>query len=97
MKEGTKQTVEAVKHAADAALQNPNLAWAVIPITWIQTWWIEWGSNLMDALTSFLGVIMLLILIRLHLYKTKNIIEENKKLKRENTATLNACKVKSDD
>ena len=92
MKEGTKQTLEAAKHAADAALQNPSLAWAVIPITWIQTWWIDWGSSLMDALTSFLGVVMLLILIRLHLYKTKNIIEENKKLKRENTDMLKSGK-----
>ena len=92
MKEGTSQTLEAAKHAADAALQNPNLAWAVIASAWIQTWWIDWGSSLMDALTSFLGVVMLLILIRLHLYKTKNIIEENKKLKRENTDMLKSGK-----
>ena len=97
MKEGTSQTLEAAKQAADAALQNPNLAWAVIPITWIQTWWIDWGSSLMDALTSFLGALMLIILIRLHLHKTRNIIEENKRLKSENTEKLAASNAEKDE
>tara|TARA_R100000951_G_scaffold116001_1_gene126077 strand:- start:74 stop:337 length:264 start_codon:yes stop_codon:yes gene_type:complete len=79
MREEIKHAVIAVKHGVEVASHNPNTAWWVVCITWLQTWWIDFGSELTDAITSGLSIVLLIVLIRMHLHKTSQLIKENKK------------------
>lgn len=83
MKEEVKQIAEGVKHVAEGVAHSPTAGWGVVFITWVQAWWIDWGSVLTDAITSFLGIVLAIILIRYHLHKTANLIEQTKKMRKE--------------
>lgn len=61
---------EGVKQAAEAVLNNPKVGYFVASITAIETWWIDWGNPLVDAMASILGVVLLIVLIRKNWYGT---------------------------
>ena len=82
--ESSKHFIDVGKHLAEAAASSPSTAWFVLPIVWLQAWWYEWASALTDALTSFLGLVLLVVLIRFHLHKTNNLIQQTKKMKKDN-------------
>ena len=74
MKEETRQIGEAIA-------SHPKTAYAVIMLTNISAWWVEWVDPLVDAVTSVLGVVLVSVLIRYHWQNTKKLkkeINENK-------------------
>lgn len=76
MKEETKQVTEAI-------LSNPKTSFLVVFMTSLETWWIEWGSPLVDATASILGLVLLIALIRYHLKNSKKLDLEIQKLDKE--------------
>lgn len=85
MKEEIKQVAEGVKNALEVVAHSPTAGWGVVFVTWLQAWWIDWGSVLTDAATSFLGIVLAITLIRYHLHKTANLIEQTKKIRKESS------------
>jgi hypothetical protein len=59
-----------LKQVTEAVLSNPKVGYFVASMTAIETWWIAWGSPLVDAIASILGVILLAVLIRKNWYST---------------------------
>lgn len=51
---------------------------------YISEWYVDWGSPLISALTSVLGLVMLVILIRYHLLNTKKVQNEIKEQEEKN-------------
>lgn len=79
MREEIKHGIAVVKHAAESISHSPSTAWFMIPLAYLQAWWVQWGSEVTDALTSFLGLVLLIVLIRFHLHKTNQIIKQNRR------------------
>jgi len=73
MKEEARQVTEAV-------LSNPKTSILAVLFTSFETWWVKWGSPFVDAVTSILGLILLIALIRYHLKNYKKLDLEIKKL-----------------
>jgi NhaP-type Na+/H+ or K+/H+ antiporter len=78
MREELKHLATTVKHGAEVAMQSPITAWWVAFATYLQTEWLDWGSALADFVTSALGVVLVIVLIRLHLHKTAELIRQSK-------------------
>lgn len=55
-----------VKQAAEVIVNHPKTAVAVGSLAQINAWWMEWGSPITQMVTSILGVILLIVLIRKH-------------------------------
>ncbi len=71
MKEELRQTAEAIA-------SHPKTAVAVAAASNFNTWWLDWGSPIVDAITSILGVVLITVLIRYHWQNTKKVIKESK-------------------
>lgn len=78
MREELKHLATTVKHGAEVVMQSPISAWFVAFATYLQTAWLEWGSALADFVTSALSVVLVIVLIRLQLHKTAELIRERK-------------------
>lgn len=72
MKEGVNQTVEVIA-------SHPKTAVPVAAASNFNTWWLDWGSPIVDAITSILGIVLVSVLIRYHWQNTKKVINENEK------------------
>jgi hypothetical protein len=70
MKEELRQTTEAIA-------SHPKTAVAVAAGANFNSWWLSWGSPIVDAVTSILGIVLVSVLIRYHWQNTKKIIKEN--------------------
>lgn len=70
MREEIKQLATTVKHGAEVVMQSPISAWFVAFATYLQT--------VADFVTSALGVVLVIVLIRLHLHKTAELIRQSK-------------------
>ena len=81
--ESSKNFLDIGKHLAETAASSPSTAWFMLPLVYFQAWWYEWASALTDALTSFLGLVLLIVLIRFHLHKTSNLIQQTNKMKKD--------------
>ncbi len=55
-----------IKEIAEVITNNPKVGYLVATLTGIETWWVNWGNPLVDAVASILGVILLVVLIRKH-------------------------------
>jgi hypothetical protein len=53
-----------VKEVVEIALVNPKVAYLLATMTAVETWWLDWGSPLIDASASILGVVLLIVMIR---------------------------------
>lgn len=71
MSEGIKETVQAI-------LSNPKVATAITASTMYQTWWMEWGNPLFDALATIAGFILVVIMIMLQWLNLKDKLRKNK-------------------
>ena len=70
MSDGTKETAQAI-------LSNPKVATVVTASSMYQTWWIEWGSPVLDAVATIGGVILVSIMIALQWQNLKKALREN--------------------
>ncbi len=68
-----------MSEVTEAVLSNPKTSLLAVMVTNLSNWWIDWGSPIIDATASVLGVVLLIILIRYHLHKTSAIIKDSKK------------------
>jgi len=66
------------KQIIEAIISNPKLGYFAVFITTLETWWIEWGNPLISAVSSILGVVLLVILILYHFQNLIKLIRENK-------------------
>lgn len=62
----------------DEIVNNPRTSIATVVTTNFSNWWLEWGSPVVSAMASVLGVILLVVLIRYHLENLRRLIRENK-------------------
>tara|TARA_R100000541_G_scaffold59277_1_gene72590 strand:+ start:613 stop:837 length:225 start_codon:yes stop_codon:yes gene_type:complete len=69
MKEETKQIAEAVA-------THPKVSLAVVALTNISVWWVEWVDPIVDSFTSLLGLVLVCVLIRYHWQNTKKLKKE---------------------
>lgn len=66
-----------LKHAVEAIASHPKTAVAVAAASNFNTWWLDWGSPVVDAITSVLGIVLISVLIRYHWQNTKKVIKES--------------------
>jgi hypothetical protein len=57
---------------------HPKTGVAVIAAVKVNNWWVDWGSELIDQLTSIAGLILVIVLICYHFLQTKKTALENK-------------------
>ena len=53
----------------------------------ISAWWLEWGIPVLSVITTLLGAVLWIVLIRKHLYETSLIIQKKRNLKSKNIDT----------
>ena len=70
-------------NVAQIATSTKTAFWTTIGV-YISDWYVEWGNPLISALTSMLGLVMLVILIRYHLLNTKKVQNEIKEQEEKN-------------
>jgi hypothetical protein len=80
--------LETMKQASEVIMTHPKTGVAVIAAVKINNWWVDWGSELIDQLTSIAGLVLVIVLIFYHLQKTI-------KIKRESQNISNKIKIES--
>lgn len=80
--------LETIKQASEAVMTHPKTGVAVIAAVKVNNWWVDWGSELIDQLTSIAGLILVIVLIFYHLQKTI-------KIKRESQSISNKIRIES--
>lgn len=76
---------EGIKETTHAILSNPKVATVVTASSMYQTWWVEWGSPLFDALATIGGFILVVIMIMLQWENLKEKWRKNKETKTDNS------------
>lgn len=66
-----------INHGITAIASHPKTAIAVAGAANFNSWWLDWGSPVVDAATSILGVVLVAVLIRYHWQNTKKLMKEN--------------------
>jgi len=72
--------VETIKQVSEAVVTHPKTGIAVIATVKANNWWADWGSEIIDQLTSIAGLILVIVLIFYHLYKTIKIKREGEEI-----------------
>ena len=67
----------------EAIVSSPKTSFFAVAVTNFSNWWIDWGSPIVSAVTSILGLVLLIILIRYHLQNLKRLIRENEEYKKK--------------
>ena len=68
-----------LKQAAEAIATHPKTSIFVAGAANFNAWWMNWGEPIINAATSVLGVVLLVIMIMYHWQNMKKIKRENDK------------------
>ena len=71
---------EEIKHATEAIVNHPKTAVAVTGLANLNVWWMDYGEPLVKALTSILGLVVIILLVIKHFLDIKEQLsnKENK-------------------
>lgn len=67
-----------MREIIETVISDPKTSYFAVFLTNVSNWWVDWGSPIVDAAASLLGIILLVVLIRYHLQKTKELLKSNK-------------------
>ncbi len=69
---------EEIKQTAEAIANHPKTAVAVTGLANLNVWWLDYGEPLIKALTSLVGLAVVVLLMIKHFLDLKDRISKNK-------------------